>query len=149
GHTATLLENDKVLVVGGNVTNSCCRATVTGSAELYDPVTGQWSATGSLSTPRSGHIAVRLANGKVLVAGGENNPSEVYDPDTGAWSASGNLNIARGSFTATLLPNGKVLVAGGLGVESGRYVMLNSAELYDPATSAWSPTGTMNSARRY
>src|SRR5207247_2133034 len=88
------------------------------------------------------------ANGKVLVAGGENNPSEVYDPDTGAWSASGNLNIARGSFTATLLPNGKVLVAGGLGVESGRYVMLNSAELYDPATSVWSPTGTMERDRQ-
>ena len=59
GHTATLLANGKVLVVGGaNILNSCCPRL--GSAELYDPATGQWGVTGSLGTPRAGHIAVRL-----------------------------------------------------------------------------------------
>jgi N-acetylneuraminic acid mutarotase len=159
GHTATLLANGKVLVVGGpDGSSPCCRQL--GNAELYDPATGQWSATGSLSTPRVGHIAVRLANGKVLVAGGGtsylpvigvnytyNNAeisAEIYDPDTGAWSATGNLSVARVSHTETLLADGRVLVTGGYGVGS---VVLNNAELYDPATGAWKPAGTMNSPR--
>jgi N-acetylneuraminic acid mutarotase len=141
GHTATLLANDKVLVAGGSTT---------GSAELYDPETGQWSATGSLSTSRVYHIAVRLANGKVLVAGGYGDSyltylttSEIYDPDTGGWSAAGNLSVARvEGATATLLADGRVLVTGGSPGGS-------SAELYDPATGAWSSAGTMNSARYY
>ncbi|MGH9837501.1 MAG: kelch repeat-containing protein [Blastocatellia bacterium] len=152
GHTATLLANGKVLVVGGNnVSNPCCRAT--GSAELYDPATGQWSATGSLSTPRLGHIAVRLANGKVLVAGGRSGyfpttvvtTAEIYDPDTGAWSAAGNFSVARQGATVTLLADGWLLVAGGWSDADSASV--NSAELYDPVTGVWSPAGTMNSAR--
>ncbi len=83
GHTATLLANGKVLVVGGGTPGN----RLTDSAELYDPATGQWSATGSLITPRFRPIAVRLANGKVLVAGGyDGSSAEIYDPDTGAWS---------------------------------------------------------------
>src|SRR5438128_9354869 len=76
-HTATLLANGKVLVVGGvNVLSPCCR--MTGSAELYDPATGHWSATRSLSTLRQSHIAARLANGKVLVAGGHGESFSVF-----------------------------------------------------------------------
>jgi N-acetylneuraminic acid mutarotase len=159
GHTATLLANGKVLVVGGpDVSNPCCRQL--SNAELYDPATGQWSATGSLSRPRGGHIAVRLANGKVLVAGGGtsylplvgvnyafNNAeisAEIYDPDSGTWSPAGNLSVARMSHTATLLADGEVLVTGGYGVGSA---VLNTAELYDPATDTWSAAGTMNSPR--
>jgi N-acetylneuraminic acid mutarotase len=148
-HTATLLANGKVLVVGGSINfmNTCCRKT--GSAELYDLETGQWSATGSLSTPRLSHVAVRLANGRVLVAGGYGDPSftrlttaEIYDPDTGAWSAAGDLSVARANHMVTLLADGRVLVTGGsLGG--------SSAELYDPATGAWSSAGTMNLARYY
>jgi len=159
GHTATLLANGKVLVVGGpDGSSPCCRQL--GNAELYDPATGQWSATGSLSTPRVGHIAVRLANGKVLVAGGGtsylpviginytyNNAeisAEIYDPDSAAWSPAGNLSVARMSHTATLLADGKLLVTGGYGVGSA---VLNTTELYDPATNIWSAAGTMNSPR--
>jgi N-acetylneuraminic acid mutarotase len=144
-HTATLLENGKVLVVGGDN-----KGGVLDGAEIYDPATGQWSATGSLSTPRVGHIAMRLANGKVLVAGGSGDPpiypiltsAEIYDPDTGAWSAAGNLSVARANHLATLLADGRVLVTGGSPGGS-------SAELYDPATGAWSPAGTMNSQGFY
>ena len=64
-HTATALANGKVLVVGGIGPNPYFS---TGTAELYDPATGQWSATGSMSTPRNSHVGVRLTNGKVLVA---------------------------------------------------------------------------------
>jgi uncharacterized protein (TIGR03437 family) len=137
-HTATLLANGKVLVVGGlSVPTPCCR--VADSAELYDPVAGQWSATGSPSIPRYDHVAVRLANGKVLIVGG-NTGAEIYDPDTGTWSAAGSLIAARVYPRAILLTDGRLLVTGGAGGGS-------TAEVYDPATNAWSSTGTMNAAR--
>ena len=66
-HTATLLPNGKVLVAGGVVTAAILLA----SAELYDPATGTWTATGSLNTARYYHTATLLPNGKVLVAGGD------------------------------------------------------------------------------
>ncbi len=149
GHTTNLLANGKVLVVGGiNIANPCCRTTV--SAELYDPETGQWSTTGSLSMPRGNHVAVRLANGKILVAGGNGDPfstlltsAEIYDPDTGAWSAAGDLNVARTDHIATLLADGRVLVTGG----SGTTALLNSAELYDPTTGQWNATGSLTAPR--
>src|SRR5580698_9898434 len=65
-HTATLLPDGKILVVGG-LTNSAATAT----AELYDPVTGTCTFTGSLANARSRHTATLLPNGKVLVTGGD------------------------------------------------------------------------------
>ena len=65
-YTATLLPNGKVLVVGGFTSFNGILA----SAELYDPASGTWSATGSLATARSYHTATLLPNGKVLVVAG-------------------------------------------------------------------------------
>jgi WD40 repeat protein len=143
-HTATLLQNGKVLVAGGHNNSSGNLA----SAELYDPATGTWSATGSLTVTRLEHTATLLPNGKVLVAGGKNDggvhaSAELYDPVSGTWSATGSLNTARFQHTATLLANGKVLVVGGQ--NSGGSPA--SAELYDPATGAWSTTGNLAAAR--
>ena len=100
-----------------------------------------------MGTPRYGHSATLLSNGKVLVAGGTNdmsnfwNTSEIYDPVARGpgQATSGNLSQARGYHTATLLPNGKVLVAGGY--NGGASV--NSAEIFDPAS------GSLESCRKY
>ena len=141
-HTATLLPNGKVLVVGG-----ANGADPLSSAELYDPATGRWSITGSLLEARFEHTATLLPDGKVLVAGGAwnggvLNSAELYDPTSGNWSVTGSLNAAHFTHTATLLPDGKVLVAGGGSP-------LNTAELFDPNTGTWSITASLHMGRRY
>jgi large repetitive protein len=111
---------------------------------------GVWTPTGSLQTGRDYHTATRLADGKVLVAGGYTGSAslasgELYDPATGQWSPGGILAHARFRHTATLLTNGKVLVAGGFNDLEGA---LASAELYDPDLGAWFPAGTLKTSRR-
>ena len=141
GHTATLLQNGKLLIAGGGGTKS---------AEVYDPVTETWSRVGNLNSIRSGHTATLLSNGKVLVAGGYKagsgalSSAELYDPDTDAWSPTSNLNTARFGHTATLLQDGKLLVVGG---DTGSIdlfaddIPIDTAEMYDPDTGRWSFTG--------
>jgi N-acetylneuraminic acid mutarotase len=115
GHTATLLANGKVLVVGGWNDNRL------NSAELYDPASGTWSVTGSLNIARDSHTATLLPNGKVLVAGGlfhdptstsYTTSAELYDPATASWTFTGSLHTERAIHTATRLQNGKILVVG-------------------------------------
>ncbi|WP_129673454.1 kelch repeat-containing protein [Candidatus Chloroploca sp. Khr17] len=110
---------------------------------------GTWQATGSMQTGRAWHTATRLADGRVLVAGGSAGAwgtglqsAEIYDPATGTWTPTGNMSQARFAHTANLLPNGKVLVAGGEGAG-----WLASAEIYDPATGTWSRTGNLQRGR--
>jgi Galactose oxidase, central domain len=107
-----------------------------------------WMATGTMVTSRYGHTAVRLLDGRVLVAGGSGGPkgganpefdltsAELYDPDRGTWSATGNMLWPHAGFPATLLRDGKVLVGDVRNPFSG-------AELYDPVTGTWSSTGKL------
>jgi hypothetical protein len=155
-HTATLLPNGNVLIVGGstilNMYSSGAQYIDEASAEIYDPATGHFSyTTGNLNTGRSSHTATLLSNGKVLITGGVNNATtlnsaELYDPATGIFSfTNGNMNAARTLHTATLLSNGKVLIAGGNDVHTG--VALKSAEIYDPASESFTPTNDMSRLR--
>jgi hypothetical protein len=113
-----------VLVVGGQ-TIDLAGITTTATAELYDPLTGTWSPTGSMTTPRSRHTTILLLDGKVLIAGGRNNnlataTAELFDPSTGIWSPTGMMNIPRDFHSATLLADGRVLVTGGISTGDGR-----------------------------
>jgi hypothetical protein len=144
-HTATLLADGTVLVVGGTAAG-----TLVPSSQLYNPSMDTWSGTGQLHVNRFVHAATPLADGKVLVVGGlgsENyellSSTEIYDPVTQAWAFVAELHEARMYHTATLLLDGRVLVVGGYG-NGGT---LDSSELYDPATGTWTLGKTLFYAR--
>ncbi len=149
GHTATLLRNGKVLMVGGWTG----RYQNWRSAELYDPATNKFTATGDLVIERAGSTATLLADGRVLIAGGVNREenalasAEIYDPATGKFTLTGNMSDPRGAHTATALNDGKILITGG---GSGHYpsqTVYRSAEIFDPATGKFTPAGQMTLAR--
>jgi len=144
-HKAMLMPDGRVLVVGGfdreNNTHPLA------SAELYDPASGTWTATGSLGSARGRFTATLLPNGKVLVAGGDDDTTtfssaELYDPASGVWTATGSLITARRFHSAALLPNGKVLMAGGY---DGSNNILSSAELFVGPSA---PSALLNIATR-
>jgi len=147
--SATLLANSKlpnhgkVLMAGGGDL----------IAELYDPTAGTFTATGSMGAPHLGQTATLLQNGQVLIAGGETAKAELFNPSTGAFTATGSMTVSRSAHTATLLPDGRVLIAGGVQdfgpgtvpIPLGNGVA--SAELYDPVSGAFTPTGSMSVGR--
>jgi hypothetical protein len=153
GHAATVLQDGRVLVAGGANKMFGDGMKVFATAELYNPAKRRFANTGAMLEARTGHTATLLANGKVLIACGDDgtmslSTAELYDPATAKFTETGAINFPRDRCTATSLPNGKVLIAGGIQLlPDGSGGVLDSAELYDPATGLFSLTGTMTSAR--
>ncbi|HET6962631.1 MAG TPA: kelch repeat-containing protein, partial [Terriglobia bacterium] len=147
-HTATLLENGKVLVAGGTqyeLFNPLA------STELYDPTLGTWRAAGNLSEQRVLNSATLLPDGRVLIAGGYKpnsalSTADIYDPEKNHWRRVANLNGARARHTATLLRSGRVLVVGG--VASTGSTLQGATELYDPVTDQWETIANATTFRR-
>jgi hypothetical protein len=149
--TATLLQDGRVLMTGREQWYSSSGSTNQASAEIFDPATGTFSPTGSPTHLGSGQTATLLADGRVVVAGGEDEccgspraTADLYDPATGTFIPTGSMGVARAEHTATLLSDGRVLVTGGRGLPapSGGYPWLTSAEIYDPTTGAFNPAGS-------
>ena len=114
---------------------------------------GTFTPAGNMSTPRGGHTAILLANGKVLIAGGAGGGSilsnaELYDPLTATFTATGSMITPRYVHTATLLLDGRVLIAGGyFRTRTSLPTATASAELYDPSTGTFTATSGMTTSR--
>jgi len=131
-HTATLLMDGRVLVVGGS--NAFSRLA---SVEIYDPLLGTWALSAPLPAPRDSHSATLLESGKVLIAGGRNatgptTSALLFDPETGTWSTTASSTTV--PTLALRLLDGRVLAVGA-----------SAAEAYDPGSEAWAPTGPLAS----
>ncbi|HEY3103813.1 MAG TPA: kelch repeat-containing protein, partial [Pyrinomonadaceae bacterium] len=139
GHSATLLSDGKVLIVGGENQGGLVT-----EAEIFDPSTGSFSISGNLNTPRAEHSATRLPDGRVLIAGGRGdlgalNTTEIFDPSSGAFSSGPNLSSARSGHSATTLNDGRVVFAGGDAA--------GSVELLDVSEGSSTTMGSMTVAR--
>ena len=148
GHTATLLKNGKVLVAGGHKDRREAM-TVFSSAELYDPTTSRFTATGDITVIRHKHAAVLLPDGNVLIAGGSDkrdsrgqySSAEIYDATRGVFRSAGNMNSARYklSAAAVVLKDGRAVIAGGS----------QRVEIYNPVKNSFSVVGEELDAARF
>ena len=148
-HTATLLANGKVLIAGGHKGRRA-EMTIYSSAEIYDPATSKFSATGDMTRIRHKHGAVLLGDGRVLIVGGADkrdgrpaySSTEIYNPTNGKFTATGDMNSPRYKLqdTIVLLNNGSVLIAGGA----------TRAEVFDPSTNRFSyVSGDMGASHQF
>ena len=109
------------------------------TAEIYDPGSGTWRYTAhAMNLARSSHTAVRMTDGRVLIAGGtpSASPAEVFDPTTEQFTLTNAMNANHSLSPGILLNDGRVLVVtGSLG-----YFGIGVSEIYNPATNSWTKT---------
>src|ERR1019366_122157 len=146
--TATLLKNGSVLIAGGN------DGSIVNTAELFNPVAGTFTATGTMTDSRENHTAALIVTGSnsgdVLIAGGLDaagnvlQTAELYSPTAGNFTATGSMSHARYLHTATQLSTGKILITGG---DDATGTVLATAEVYDPVSATFASVGAMTTAR--
>src|SRR5439155_2808421 len=158
-HAATLVPDGRVLVTGGQSNGGL--GLYLDTAEAYEPVTGQWTAVASMSSPRAFHAMVTLPNGKAAVTGGSVGQSsatdlpllnsvELFDPTIDQWQAAPPMQITRASHSTTVLANGLLLVAGGsTGPDVGHQQPALPAEVYDSALNLWTAADALNVGSAY
>ncbi|MFY0562394.1 Kelch repeat-containing protein [Archangium lansingense] len=129
-HTATLLYSGQVLVTGGRTSSGA----VLTDARLYDPATNTWTSMPSMGRARSGHIAIRLYSGTVMLVGGGYDEVDMYDPYNNRWYWNTLLGNGRNAVSATLLYSGEVLVTFSNGL----------AAIYSPSTESWRYAGSLS-----
>jgi N-acetylneuraminic acid mutarotase len=162
GHSATLLADGRVLVAGGVVVTGALQLQLRASAEVYDPSVNTWSDVGSMTESRYRHVAMRLADGRVLVAGGTGPgygaraSGEVFDPVTNTWSPAGSMSgMGLDMHAGVALDDGRAIVIGGRRIEGslfggGTFTMTPSpwVHLYNPQTNSWSLGPSLPSDRK-
>jgi N-acetylneuraminic acid mutarotase len=150
-HTATLLADGRVLVVGGQGFRMRAGAFDVSlpNAEIYDPESNHWSTTAPVGFSRVGQTVTRLADGRILVAGGQGDAgimksTEIYNATEDRWISAAPMGVARSGHVATVLRNGDVFVAGGRGEEPNFLpVTVTSGEIYDPSINKWVTVASM------
>lgn len=140
------LNSGKVLVFGGELTETEQIPAEQTAAEIYDPKTGTFSPAASPRQNRNGSMYTKLKDGRVLVVGATSDPTsaEIYDPATNEWSPTGSMHSRREETQLVALPDGTVLVPGGMGSPRA----LRSAEIFDPKSNRFRLAGSMTYARR-
>ena len=152
GTVAAALPGGRALVAGGRVAiGGPCSCQALQGAVIFDPTTGNFSSVGPMGTARAWGMAAPLPGGRVLVAGGFSGSgtpirasAEIFDVATNSFSSAGigSMTVPRYGAVAAPLPGGRVLIAGGNGPNA-----LSSAEIFDPATGNFTPTGSMSGPR--
>jgi N-acetylneuraminic acid mutarotase len=141
--TASLMRNGKVLVCGGYNGFFDLRTT-----EIYDPVTDSFSNGPQMVNKRSGHTATVLADGRILITGGDcgarSHSTEIYDPETNSFSMGQTMGAAGYSHYSALLPDGKVFFGGGFTFDHKQAV-----EIYDPVEFSFSTEFDLLQVRDY
>lgn len=148
GHTATLLPNGNILVIGGYNTYNDYLSSV----ELYNPSLNIWTTVASLTSARVFHTATLLSTGEVLVVGGRNangtiGTAEKYDYRTNLWSSAGTIPQARFHHTTSLLHNGDVLIAGGVSLSGSGLLPVETTAIYNPSVNTWILTDSLYTSK--
>jgi WD40 repeat protein len=139
GHSSTLLPDGRVLIAGGYSIGG-----PQATAELFDPATGRFQKTGSMSVSRYRHAALALPDGRVAILGGyapddqASRSVEIYDPQSGTFTVAGELVEGRGNMGVSSLPDGRILLVGG---------GAPSIEVYDPASGQSTVTDRLPDGR--
>lgn len=156
GHTATRLNDGKVLIAGSNILSERTTA-------VYDPATDAWSPAGELNVSHWFATATLLRDGRVLVAGGrtahrdrvhpgdpdfegDTSAAEIYEPATRKWTLTAPMRNARAEAAAVRLADGRVMVIGAWST-LGNTGVPYTTEIYDPASGRWSAAASMTHPR--
>ena len=150
--TPVALDGGGFLLVGPGINSALHLDSGLRATQAFDATTGTFHRVGDLGFRHdAGGTATALGDGSVLVAGGHVpaiSTAERYDPASEQWTVAGDMATARRGHTATRLADGRVLITGGVTCcDMAGEVLTGTAEVYDPGTGVFQPTGSLLTAR--